>query len=268
MTSQFSYHTALGAPGDYFFHYTKRGAAFEDILPRRRLRLSPALRMRDPLESNPAFVLPDIVDVTGLEASDRLQQLRRCSKVLSLTIDARGYDGDAEIFGRGFARARLWEHYAENHHGVCLVLKRDAFHANVLAQLQSRSPHSLAREVRYTPMGIWTDSAATLLPTQGRGGEEAASEHAESHATSLFFTKLMDWESEREYRFVEPSTEDQCTFVDIGDTLAGVIVGKDFPDWQMPSLFTTCDRIGAQPWQMSWDRSIPSPVQISSHDAE
>ena len=57
--------------------------------------------------------------------------------------------------------------------------------------------------------------------------------------------------------------DDEFTFVDIGETLAGVIVGTNFPDWQMPGLFAMCDRVGAQPWRMSWDRSRPSPHQIS-----
>ena len=51
-----SYHPALGKPGDYLYHYTTREAAFEHILPDRTLLLSPAHRMRDPLESNPAFL--------------------------------------------------------------------------------------------------------------------------------------------------------------------------------------------------------------------
>lgn len=84
--------------------------------------------MRDPLESNPAF-LPAEYGMTddpqadyerqavAMEAGMKLQQLRQCSKVLRMTIDADDYDSDAEVFGRGYARARMWEQYAENHPG-------------------------------------------------------------------------------------------------------------------------------------------------------
>jgi hypothetical protein len=91
-----SYDPALGNPGELYFHYTTREAAFEHILPDRTLRLSPAHRVRDPVESNPAF-LPAEYGMTdnpqadyerqlvAMEAGMKLQQLRQCSKVLSMT---------------------------------------------------------------------------------------------------------------------------------------------------------------------------------------
>ena len=128
-----TYPRGLGVPGEFFFHYTTREAAFDSILPDGQLRLSPAHLVNDPLESNPAFLGAEFglsdnpeVDyenqVAAMEAGTRLQQLRRHSKVLSLTIDAAGHEGDAEVFGRGYARARMWQQYAENHQGVCLML--------------------------------------------------------------------------------------------------------------------------------------------------
>jgi hypothetical protein len=35
------------------------------------------------------------------------------AKLLSLPVDAPSYTGTAEIFGRGWARARMWEQYAD-----------------------------------------------------------------------------------------------------------------------------------------------------------
>lgn len=34
---------------------------------------------------------------------------------------------------RGFARARMWAQYADNHTGVCMVLRRNAFEDAVMA---------------------------------------------------------------------------------------------------------------------------------------
>jgi hypothetical protein len=145
--------------------------------------------MRDPLESKPRF-LPAVfitppdkktsdqeMEIALTEAHTRLNQLRRCSKILSLTIDAPGYEGNAEIFGRGYARARMWEQYSEQHRGVCLMLRRNAFRTTAIAQLTSRSPDSWAAAVSYTQMGtvddeaeplmIVDDEAAPLMPSQG-----------------------------------------------------------------------------------------------------
>ncbi|MGO9898151.1 MAG: hypothetical protein ACLP0J_00300 [Solirubrobacteraceae bacterium] len=140
-------------------------------------------------------------------------------------------------------------------------LRREAFRARALAQLQSRSAVALAHEVRYTPMGIWDDPRATLVYPQGLSGPDAATEHADKHAISLFFTKQKDWESEHEYRFVESSTDDKYTCVDIGETLAGVILGHKFPRCQDDAAFEMCAGMGAKPWIMCWARGIPSPSE-------
>jgi hypothetical protein len=269
-----SYHPALGKPCDYFYHYTTREAAFEHILHDRTLRLSPAHRMRDPLESNPAF-LPAEYGMTddsqtdydrqavAMEAGIRLQQLRQCSKVLSMTIDADDYHDDAEVFGRGYARARMWEQYAESHQGVCLMFRRNALNAEVIAQLTSRSPNSWASPVSYTQRGILENPAATLMPSHaGADAEEIVAEHVRLQLPWLFFTKLLDWQSEHEYRFVEFSMDDGFTSVNFGDTLAGVILGCKFPEWQAHGAREVCESMGATLWLMQWDRARPSPVRI------
>ena len=277
------YDRALGYPGDFFYHYTTRETAFEHILPTRWLRLSPAFRMRDPLEGHAALIggawyVPDDPDAQRaiargermVQASVGLRQLRRCSKVLSLTIDGRDYVGNAEIFGRGYARARMWEQYAENHQGVCLMLRRRDFEAIALRQLKSRSRDAWADEVRYTQRGILDELAATVMAPSNPGAdltaEELTQEHVDKHVKSIFFTKLMDWQSEHEYRFVESSTDEEYTSVDIGETLAGVILGHKFPDRQTPDVLALCDRVAAQVWRMSWDWSRPSPQLISPRE--
>jgi hypothetical protein len=271
-----SYDTALGYPGEFFYHYTTREAAFEHILPERKLRLSPARCVRDPLESNPALItaaygeLGDPVveyeqQAVAFEAGIKLLQRRRCSKVLSMTIDASAYEGDAEIFGRGYARARMWEQYAEAHRGVCLMFRREDFERRALAELRARSPNSWASAVNYTQRGILENPAATLMANNNPGTPAArmVDKHVQQQYDWIFFTKLLDWESEHEYRFIESSMDDGYSHVEIGDTLSKIIVGHGFPDWQMPGFYGWCDRIGAQPWRMSWDRSRPSPQRAS-----
>jgi hypothetical protein len=162
---------------------------------------------------------------TSFEAMSRLQHLRRCSKVLSLTIDAPNYEGDAEIFGRGYSRARMWERYAERHHGVCLMFHRDHLTTAIVAELQGRSPDAWEVPVTYTQRGIVGDAAATMLPEPNKTPGEVMQAHVHQHLRAIFFTKLTDWESEHEYRFVESSLDEEYTYVEIGQTLAGVILG-------------------------------------------
>ncbi len=97
--------TSYTQSGQFFFHYTTREAAFPRILPERRLRLSPCSRMRDPLEAKaPALASgltvpedPGVQEEMGrayFEARDEIARLRRQTKLLSLTIDAPGYDAN------------------------------------------------------------------------------------------------------------------------------------------------------------------------------
>lgn len=151
-----------------------------------------------------------------------------------MTIDASGYKDDAEIFGRGFARARMWEQYAEAHRGVCLMIKREDFEPRALAELRARSANSWAGAVNYTRRGILENPAATLMANLGTPAASVVHEHVQQQRDWIFFTKLLDWESEHEYRFIESSMDDGYSYVDIGDALSGIIVGHGFPDWQMP----------------------------------
>jgi hypothetical protein len=200
--------TSYTEPGQFFCHYTTREAAFSHILPERRLRLSPYSRMRDPLEAKaPALASgltvpedPRVQEEMGrayFEARDEIARLRRQTKLLSLTIDALGYDDEyIADFGRGWARARMWEQYSEQHQGLCLLFRRDAFEPLVLAQLQQRSPGARAGAVRYSKAGLAESPATTLLQREGITGASLAQEHVRRFAQEFFFSKLVDWESE------------------------------------------------------------------------
>jgi hypothetical protein len=122
-------------PGSLFFHYTTREAAFEHILPRRSLAFSPYSTMRDPLENRRWGFAGSMRGESGPEHERayllfhrHANEIRDSAKLLSLAIDADHEDDDgddAEQFARGWSRARMWEQYAENHAGVCLVFSRD-----------------------------------------------------------------------------------------------------------------------------------------------
>lgn len=254
--------------GNYFFHYTTRQSAFDHILPERQLRLSPYVRMRDPLEAQAPWlgaglaVPEDAVEEEKLqfayfEAQRLVAERRAEAKLLSLTIDASADEDTDEVFGRGYSRARMWEQYAETHRGVCLVFKRAELAELVERQIETRAGRSIAGPVRYSTTGLQGTAATTLMPTQGVTGENLASEHLARHAGSFFFLKLADWESEHEYRFVELTRGDEYTYVDFDNTLAAVILGEKFPAWQIYGAIEMCKPLGAKLWQMAWQMNRP-----------
>jgi hypothetical protein len=257
--------------GRFFFHYTTREAAFEHIIPSRTIRLSPYALMRDPLEARAevgaAYAGPpdqaEHQDITRayFDAVRVMQEARWQYKLLSFTVDEEDDDMDQfdRVFGAGWTRARMWEHYAETHQGVCLVFHREAFEATALRQLSSRSPGSLAGPVRYTRAGLAETPAISLGGlAAGADGTRLAREHLNNLAKDLFFLKLLDWKSEHEYRFMEPGQDDNYSSIQLEDTLAGVILGHRFPRWQVASALTICKDEGIDLSQVNWLMSRPS----------
>jgi hypothetical protein len=153
----------LGAPGERLYHYTSLAAALEHIVPTRKLRLSPFSSMRDPRESRDWRIVGEFGGdrkddslredtLRWIKFNRELQERKRLMKVLSLTRDDpdRG-NRMSVLFGRGFAHPRLWEQYADNHHGVCLC-----FHLGKLIDELSAGLAPLGRSI--------TDRSCTRTP--------------------------------------------------------------------------------------------------------
>jgi hypothetical protein len=139
-------------PGKCFFHYTTREAAFEHILPSGKLRLSSLDEMRDPLENKAPGYQTDVKVRRGKSSAVQdfrtfasfgyiADEIRASARLLALTVDADGYPPEppeAAEFARGWSRARMWEHYAEKHAGVCLIFDRNGLTEAVTRSLRDQ----------------------------------------------------------------------------------------------------------------------------------
>jgi hypothetical protein len=123
--------TDLEDPGALMCHYTRAETAFARILPTRQLLMNPYSKMRDPFENkSPVFrwVSSRGEDERDAELRvlaavlDGISRSRDAYCLLSLTEgDHRPGDSFERPFRCPWARARMWEQYAENHAGACLV---------------------------------------------------------------------------------------------------------------------------------------------------
>jgi len=229
--SQAKIHEIREKPNEWLYHYTTLEAALLHVLPRRELRLSPFSRMRDPREYKQWF--PDaagfIGEVTDTElgraiheASERLNLLRDEFKLLSLTQDSP--DPGEGVYGRGFARSRLWELYAGRSSGVCLVLGKHAAKETLARQLKAIGT-ATHKPVQYENGPIHTEIMFNFEEIFG-DLDVLAQRIAERHLDRLFLTKNTEWESEREYRFLVRSPN-EYEYVDISDALVAVIRGPE-----------------------------------------
>src|SRR4051812_18455487 len=114
----------VGAPGGVLFHYTSLDTAVRHILATGQIRMNPFSRMRDPREyqrwlpTGAGYGLdPTDFDRHMAEGTGRLNELKDRFKLLAMTMDD---PEDPTVYGRGFARSRLWETYGDRGRGVCL----------------------------------------------------------------------------------------------------------------------------------------------------
>lgn len=265
--------------GRYFYHYTRWSTASENIIPSGKLRLSPYAEMRDPLEAQGPMLGAGLsyepgdeetaakLGVAHFEAQQELGRLRSCTKVLSLTVDSAWAASVPEYdrrFGMGWARARMWEQYAANHTGLCLIFERKPFEQIVLAQLQNRSPNSRGRAVEYTRTGLAHSFASAIMLTSPEPGRDQARRHLEQHADQYFFLKLSDWESEHEYRFIEPSETEDYTYVEFGPTLVGFMAGHKFPEELEKEALSLAWQHGIESRQILWAFNGPMDGKFKS----
>jgi hypothetical protein len=279
------------SPDEFFFHYTSRDAAFGGILPSGKLLMSRYSTMRDPLENKDwrwggsYWVEPDRVDddeekdggekerLTALyDFMDAAEKVKASARLLSLTIDApkdqfdtprTGSDLGSEAFLRGWARARMWEQYAEAHAGVCLLFEREELTTRVRESLLAQGlPPPYHRPVEYTPEGNASGRTLDLGTITGKVTPQLVADYIEQNHDDLFFLKNDDWRTEFEYRFVVTAFEDSDVEVDYGTALRAVIVGERFPDWQLPSVIESCNEAKADPMRLDWNMGRPLPVDL------
>jgi hypothetical protein len=230
---------------DLLYHYTTREAALGSILPTGRLRLGLLRYMNDPREAKRWYMLPSrVIEAAGypqsteelLAFSDRVSEsVQGTTKVLSFTTDApTPADDPYYVFARGWARARMWTHYADGHRGICLVFDARALSKAIRRALRKRG------ELWHAPVDYEDealDEFEALRIDYSRivdvGFGTAVSEHVARHRHALFFRKNTDWASEWEYRWVFRDAQSAPAFVPIRSSLRQVIRGDAFPNAEL-----------------------------------
>lgn len=251
--------------GSCLYHYTGLGTALEYILPTWRLKMSPFTAMRDPRESGNWGFEATVSDLDAREeirAFVELQQLARDLKdrvkVLSMTRDdPSGRDDASAIFGRGFAHPRLWEHYADDHRGVCLCFDSETL-TGMVEHEAARHGELRHGAVRYVDAEIAVEARRFLIEkVREKAPREVLREHVHEHLDELFFTKLKDWETESEYRFVLQTDHLEPVLAYVRNSLRAVIVGNEVSHSYLPSLVDLCDPVSVELWQIRWQEARP-----------
>lgn len=255
----------IDTPGGWLAHYSTADKVFGKILPSAQLLMNSYKDMRDPVENQDltfsvtpkepkankkTYGLADLA--RGHPVTRALNQVRDGGRIASLTRDD---DKQAGTFGCCWARPRMWEQYADEHRGACLVFNRDRFRAAFYALDPKGVPFD--NDVTYSEAGIadWHPEGPDDIEDR-----KAVLDFMFKHTTELFFTKTEDWRTEHEYRvllFPTKDTGDMC-FLPYADALEAVVVGAHFPDWALAGAQEQCDEAGVDLRRIGWTRGRPS----------
>lgn len=265
-----------GKRGELLAHYTTVEAALGHILPTGRIRLSPYTDMSDPLEHKQwTFGAGHWGGFEGNEDFKLLVELsalakiaKETTKLVALTQDApSGYQGVAETFGRGYGRARMWQQYASDHQGVCLLFDRSEIIDRMVADLDERGDvyHGA---VDYTEEGLAGEVQARTLVLENfkENTTQAVIDHIANHYRELFFLKTKDWETECEYRFVVSGFEHGYEYVEYEGALKAVVAGEKLPDWQVPAVRHACDKQNIEALEMLWENDRPWTAALRTQE--
>ena len=229
-------HQAQGEA--YLFHYTK-AAGLAGMLESNSFRMSSLQGLNDPRESKPLNLGFSTMGGTPVpspaEMGSALKEINLLLKeqvylgCFTAERDALSDDGD---YFRGYARARSWAQYADNHRGACLVFDRPALMAPFTAAVEAHTAGAIALCDYVTYIDRQTLDAQGIDTAQLRsvGAAGIARRWIEEKADTLFFWKNTDWQSESEYRLVSVGISDRSApTIPIRDVLVGIILGEEFP---------------------------------------
>lgn len=180
----------------------------------------------------------------------------------------------------------MWEQYADQHRGACLLFDGERLKASLETAFKQQRILSWLRAVRYTPAGMMGSALLKYFDDprifEGHSPRAiAVAEFVENNSDDFFFLKSDDFETEHEFRaVVMPGTEGtnahesqdvlvngDHVFVDYGDTLRFVIVGERFPNWQLLGANRACERASAKLGKIGWEygRPVAFPPTLDDH---
>jgi len=232
---------------DTIFHYTKTATALEHILFNKKLRLSDRNDSNDPIENmTPSFSagliagnqeeLENIQNITyddSCKIKDdikaRIQQAKQvcfCMNDLSGKYD-REHIKPLEYYG--CMKPRMWEQYADNYNGVCLVLSKN----KLLELLDDSYVHDKIKYVDYSTLR--DNHNRTDLNDLRKKGYESYKKTCFDKIDKVIFRKHVDYSGENEYRICR-FVENEIVEINIETALKGIIVSGNNSDYFKDNL--------------------------------
>jgi Protein of unknown function (DUF2971) len=273
----------------YVYHYTCANTLTGKILPHSRLRFSRFSDVNDPRESKDwSFGFYNVInDFDHVELELQLNKyIKHSCRIGCFVTDVyealvtperenQGEDIMSAPYERGHSRPRMWAQYAESsggsYSGACMVFDQSKLNTRIQTTAESEGLAAHSGKVVYKnpyPLAKLSElqSDALMFPINeihSLGREGAFKAHVEKFRNSLFFTKALDWEHERELRWVISGNVENDFYVNIQDSLIGIALGDGFPDRQKRVVLKYAERNNIRIAIMNWRNGFPQPSPIN-----
>ena len=265
----------------YVYHYTSAATLTDHILPSGRLRFSRFQYVNDPREAKDwsfdyhGESAGSDFDVQAIqkELNERLKHKWRVGcfvsdvsgALVTKERDDRGEDTLSALYDRGHSRPRMWAQYGESYEGTCLVFDKQKLDSEIRSGVNMANLIVHAARVEYKNPPV----VRAILPNalmisldelEKLGIDEFATAHVQRHWKDFFFLKAEDWEQEREFRWLVQGERDEDFFLDIRDSLAGILLGDRFPVGRKPAVGNYALANGVSVAVMEWRNGVPQPT--------
>ena len=210
---------------DILYHYTKTTTALEHILYKNELRLSDRINSNDPIENlTPSTWItggydgPEGVDIYKIwtDTEKRIEKLKHvcfCKNDMSDRFEKID-DKPHEFYG--CLKPRMWEQYADNYNGVCLILSKK----ELLKQLGENYKYGDIKYVKYSDLN--EKESKIDLSELIDSNYEMCKNNVFDKIDKFIFHKHEDYVGENEYRIC--SYSDEVLDINIESALRGIIV--------------------------------------------
>jgi hypothetical protein len=240
----------------FLYHYTTIPTSLEYILSTHKLRFNSILHTNDPRETkdwNFTIELPKGINHEYVEQNYDLfnniqiranELVKHGIKLACFSLDNQAIceESNAYDFGRGYAKSRMWAQYAGNHTGLCLVFDKEQLVKDINDYLHEKGSIYSGR-VFYRNLVSRESLSLNLNDILNEGLENVITNHLEKNIDAMYFIKGEDWRDEDEFRIaINTLSKEGFEYIDISNSLKGIVLGEAFPEVYKPALKYVLDR--------------------------
>ena len=140
------------------------------------------------------------------------------------------------VMGRGFALPRMWSQYANKNHGVCLVFDKKKLEDRIKKCRVAFYGQHVDYKPYYKPFKITEEQLKHIQNGINMNPLDFVKQITTRNFNYIrynYFTKLDDWSSENEYRYItfcDKTIEGDVEISLISSALCGVVIGEKMCD--------------------------------------